>query len=172
MFYNGLRKALYSAYIVRVMALLLPFFVGCDLHRDVEYSAVYDFDEGWRGDQALIFKYDNSAKYVSGDSGVGYGAESDIFLMVRTARQYKYSSVLVEFRCVDPDRLYWTDTLRLPISRTSRRFSGFSDSRFLYRSSVRLTKAGEYSFSVHQLMADSTAQLEGLEAFGVEIVRR
>lgn len=153
--------------------LLLCFCVGClfclscSSSREVEYSAVYDFDrDSWSERESVIFGYDSR--------GVRSG-DLDLYVVCRLGRDFEYRDLLLEVRCVDPNHRYWNDTVRVGMAgrceseQQERRFSAWRDGRFLYRSGVVFPMVGEYSFSIRQLNAPD---IVGVQSLGMEIERR
>lgn len=95
-----------------------------------------------------------------------------IELILRHQSDFKYNSMLLEVRTVNPLKQYWCDTVNIQLADATGRWLGqdmrnWSDLGVIYRNGVKFSRAGDYNIRLRHLTPRDS--LEGIVSVGIII---
>ena len=147
-----------------ILLLLLMPFGSCDSNRVFEEHVALN-DGVWNVNNKI--RFDVAISELS--------LRYNFYLNVRNDREYPYSNLYLFMNTVFPDGRITRDTVELTLADYDGRWLGsgmgsVKFSRFLFKSGVRFTLAGNYRFVFEQAMRMN--DLKGIRDMGIRLEKQ
>lgn len=140
------RTLLYIVYAALVCAVC-----GCSMSADRWETLDLD-NHRWATHENAVFEFSTH--------GTGY-RESEIMIFIRSDRQLNPRNPRLVVKTIDPDALFWEDTITMPSAEGDMAVRASS---FTLRRGIRWPKRGNYAISIRP-----EKPIEGIWSVGVKV---
>lgn len=163
--------------LVRMIIPLAGLFLtGCLSQEHIE---VFDFpDEQWKANEPVVFTF-HPEETLSNPGG------ESIDILVRHRFDFPYADLKLEVRGIRPDRVFWTDTISVPLAEQrddtweqyhwlGRRYSNHYETIHRYRERIEYRHfepdslqgiSSDYTVSIRQISHEEN--LKGILSVGI-----